>query len=405
MGDPPEAYMWVVLIVFSMLSGIFSGLNLGLMSLTVEDLNIIIKSSDDPGQVRNASLILPVRKRGNLLLCTLLIGNTVVNVMLSVLTDPIWTFLFGSGIAGTVLSLAVPSVIIVVFGEIVPQSVCSRYALSIGARTLPLTYFFLAITVPFALPIASLLDRILGAEIGSVYTRQGLFELIKLNTHSAAHAKESGLTKEDAKLLGGALTFKDRSVASVMTPIERVYSLPIEAVLDQPTFLAILERGHTRVPVYEGTPTNIVGLLLVKNLLGIGYEKNMKLSTIIETFAKAGGQTPVQYISQATKLDVALDVCKKKRLHMLMVCEGSDPERSSWSKSDLGGVVVGVVTIEDFIEEILQDEIVDETDVYINNSALDLVADVSSTSETSMKKPVGRINSKHFDTTAVLRHL
>ena len=74
----------------SAVSGIFSGLNLGLMSLTVEDLNIIIKSSDDPQQVSYAKKILPLRSRGNLLLCTLLIGNTVVNVMLSVLTDPIW---------------------------------------------------------------------------------------------------------------------------------------------------------------------------------------------------------------------------------------------------------------------------------------------------------------------------
>ena len=84
--DPvaPDWYAYVVLVVLTCLSRIFSGLNLGLMSLTVEDLNIVLRSSDDPRQIAHAKKILPLRKRGNLLLCTLLIGNTVVNVMLSV---------------------------------------------------------------------------------------------------------------------------------------------------------------------------------------------------------------------------------------------------------------------------------------------------------------------------------
>ena len=138
MSEPPAPYAWAVLVVLTCLSGCFSGLNLGLMSLTVEDLNIIIDSSDDETQVRHAKRIKPLRQRGNLLLCTLLIGNTVVNVMLSVVTEPIWTWMFGTSTAGVVGSLALPSVLIVIFGEIVPQSVCSRHALMSmrrGSRT------------------------------------------------------------------------------------------------------------------------------------------------------------------------------------------------------------------------------------------------------------------------------
>jgi metal transporter CNNM len=150
MADAPQPFAYVVLVLLTALSGCFSGLNLGLMSLTVEDLNIVVRSSTDPLQVEHAKKILPLRKRGNMLLCTLLIGNTVVNVMLAVVTDPIWVYICGSGIAGQIFALALPSALIVVFGEIVPQSVCSRYALSIGARTLPLTYVFVVITFPFA---------------------------------------------------------------------------------------------------------------------------------------------------------------------------------------------------------------------------------------------------------------
>ena len=123
--EPPPWFTWCVLIILNALSGTFSGLNLGLMSLTEEDLSIVIESSTDPREVQYARRILPLRKRGNLLLCTLLVGNTLVNVMLAILTDPLWVFLFGDGTMGVVFSLAVPTALIVVFGEIIPQA-CER---------------------------------------------------------------------------------------------------------------------------------------------------------------------------------------------------------------------------------------------------------------------------------------
>ena len=424
--EAPAAYAWVVLIVLTMLSGIFSGLNLGLMSLTVEDLNIVINSSTDKEQVKHAKRILPLRRRGNLLLCTLLIGNTVVNVMLSVLTDPIWTYLFGTTTLGTVLGLALPSAIIVVCGEIVPQSVCSRYALSIGARTLPLTYIFVVITFPFALPVSLLLDKVLGDEISGVFTRQGLFELIKLNVESAPHAKSSGLTEADGRLLSGALTFKDRTVGEVMTPLSQVYSLPITAILDEQTFLSILSEGHTRIPVYEGEPTNVVAMLLAKNLLGIGFERKMVLREVLDLFELRGGQkaNKVVRVHKDMKLNVALDVCKKKHVHLLVVTEDSlasaaspaegsadslrDSISSNGSHRNLAGAgkAVGIATVEDFLEEILQEEIVDETDVYVDNNAGVSGPKLKTVGIVADETPrVARLNSKHFDTTVVLRQL
>lgn len=446
-SEPPAPYAWAVLFVLTCLSGIFSGLNLGLMSLTVEDLNIVINSSSDAQQIRDAKRILPLRKRGNMLLCTLLIGNTVVNVMLSVLTDPIWVWIFGSGLVGSILSLALPSALIVVCGEIVPQSVCSRYALRIGAKTLPLTYCFVVVTFVFAFPISLLLDLLLGEEISGVYTRQGLIELIKLNVNSAAHAKESGLTTDDARLLGGALTFKDRSVGEVMTPLRSLFSVSMETVLDQETFLKILAKGHTRVPVYEGRKDNIVEMLLVKNLLGIGFERKLPLRYVLESFQKSkekGGGYRVLRVSRTTKLNVALDLCKRNHVHMLVVTEDAEVSLGPGADAAAGrrrtvspamgtGAAIGVATVEDFLEEILQEEIVDETDVYVDNNTpedpsqnLDTHAfEIETVIEdrpgarpvagsggsrrggSSSKRPmkIARLNSKHIDTTIVLRQL
>ena len=74
------------------------------------------------------------------------------------------------------------------------------------------------------------------------------------------------MTQEDARLLGGALTFKDRSVEDVMTKLDDVYSLSLDSVLDESTYLEILARGHTRVPVYDKKPSDIVAILLAADL-------------------------------------------------------------------------------------------------------------------------------------------
>ena len=204
--------------------------------------------------------------------------------------------MFGCDASGAFLALALPSALIVIFGEIVPQSVCSRYSLLVGARTLPLTYLFVILTLPFSIPISLILDQLLGDEISGVFTRKGLMQLIQLNVEDAAHAKQSGLTKEDARILRGALTFKDHTVAEVMTPLEKVFSLPIDTVLNQDTFLQILEKGHTRVPVYEGEASNIVAILLVKNLLGIGYEHNLTLKSVLEKFNEKNDTSVLEWL-------------------------------------------------------------------------------------------------------------
>jgi len=407
MSDTPEPYAWVILILLSCLSGVFSGLNLGLMSLTCEDLDIIINSSKDEKEIKYAKTIKPIRKSGNLLLCTLLIGNTVVNVLLAVVTDPIWTFLFGEEIAGQVLSLVVPSVIIVLFGEIIPQSVCSRYALAVGYYTRFLTYVFIVFIYPAAKPIAMILDKVLGDEISGIYTRQNLFELIKLNATSTKHMEQSGLTQEDARLLGGALTFRDRYVSDVMTPLQKVYGLPLSTVFDGDTFKEILRKGHTRIPVYDGDKSNIKYVLLVKNLLGIGFERKLTLESLIaehesEFFLQA------LCIEKGKKLGAAFNMCKKGT-HLLIVVD-DPPEGVLEGVLQEEGLTkraaVGLITVEDVLEEILQEEIVDETDVYVSNEASTLneqKANVPVMHQESVR--LATLNSRRMRTTTVLSTL
>eukprot|EP00168_Porphyra_purpurea_P013354 TRINITY_DN3669_c0_g2_i1.p4 TRINITY_DN3669_c0_g2~~TRINITY_DN3669_c0_g2_i1.p4 ORF type:complete len:126 (+),score=55.43 TRINITY_DN3669_c0_g2_i1:404-781(+) len=118
-----EWWKIVVAVLCIILSGAFSGLTLGLLSLDLVDLRVLLESGT-PREIKHAKRILPVRKKGNFLLCTLLIGNTAVNSALAIVTSD----LFG-GIAGFVAS----TLIILYIGEIIPQSVCFKYGLFVGS--------------------------------------------------------------------------------------------------------------------------------------------------------------------------------------------------------------------------------------------------------------------------------
>eukprot|EP01084_Bolivina_argentea_P034512 63883_1 len=139
---------WALIIVLVLMSGLFSGLNLGLMGLDPIGLQIVM-ASDNTKNRSAATKIQPVRKHGNWLLCTLLIGNVAVNSGLSILLAD-----KTSGTIGFVVSTAT----ITIFGEIIPQALCSRYALEIGARTIWIVWPLMWIMGIVAYPISYLLD-------------------------------------------------------------------------------------------------------------------------------------------------------------------------------------------------------------------------------------------------------
>lgn len=164
----------VIIVVCLGFSSLFSGLNLGLMSLDRTDLRIICNTGTDTER-RYAHEILPVREHGNYLLCSILLGNVMVNSTFTILLDDLT-----SGLVAIIVS----TLLIVICGEISPQAVCSRHGLAIGAKTIYITKVVMVITWPLAYPISKVLDWVLGEEIGAVYTRERLKELVKVGYSS-----------------------------------------------------------------------------------------------------------------------------------------------------------------------------------------------------------------------------
>ncbi|XP_051764871.1 metal transporter CNNM2 isoform X3 [Ctenopharyngodon idella] len=336
---------WLQVIFISMLlclSGMFSGLNLGLMALDPMELQIVQNCGTEK-EKNYARKIEPVRSQGNYLLCSLLLGNVLVNTTLTILLDDI----AGSGLIAVVMS----TIGIVIFGEIVPQAICSRHGLAVGANTIFLTKFFMLLTFPASYPVSKLLDYLLGQEIGTVYNREKLLEMLRVTD------PYNDLVKEELNIIQGALELRTKTVEDVMTPLRDCFMIAGDATLDFNTMSEIMESGYTRIPVFEGDRSNIVDLLFVKDLAFVDPDDCTPLKTITKFYSH-----PLHFVFNDTKLDAMLEEFKKGKSHLAIVQRVNNE-----GEGDPFYEVLGIITLEDVIEEIIKSEILDETDLYTDN--------------------------------------
>ncbi|KAI5656057.1 hypothetical protein M9H77_24850 [Catharanthus roseus] len=380
-------------------AGLMAGLTLGLMSLGLVDLEVLSKSGRTQDRI-HASKILPVVKNQHFLLCTLLIGNSLAMESLPIFLDklvPPWA------------AILISVTLILMFGEILPQAICTRYGLTVGATMAPLVRLLLWIFFPVAYPISKVLDWMLGKGHAILLRRAELKTFVDFHGNEAG--KGGDLTHDETTIIAGALEMTEKRAKDAMTPISKAFSLDLDGTLTLEKLNAIMTMGHSRVPVYYKDPTNIIGLILVKNLLGVDPEdsvplrkmmirkiprvsENMPLYDILNEFQKGHSHIAVVYrdlkemkgVPKNTKENAA----NKSDSHTSKgdgdkVVKKSPPSTPAFKKRHRGcafcildlennpipefppsQVVLGVITMEDVIEELLQEEILDETDEYVN---------------------------------------
>ncbi len=319
--------VYVISALLILLSALFSGLTLGLMSLNVHALGRKKRLGD-----KMAKKVYSVRRRGNLLLTTLLLGNVAVNAALSIFLGSIAT-----GIVAGFLATG----LIFLFGEIIPQAVISRHALWFGAKTAWIVKILIMVLYPITGPIAWALDKVLGKELPTIFSKSELMSVIAEHEDS----QHSDIDADEERILLGALTFSNKTVEQVMTPLAVVESVDREAQVTPTLLKRWRMSGFSRIPVFHGS--GVVGIVYVREMVG----RYLRKKQVKDIYRKQ-----VIEVKASEKLDTIFNRFLRTRRHLFVVV-------------DRHGSVSGIITMEDVLEEIVGREIVDEADRYVDMRA------------------------------------
>lgn len=376
------------------IAGIMSGLTLGLMSLDAVDLEVLRRSGSTK-EKRYAAKIAPLLESPHKLLVSLLLCNAAATEALPLYIDRL---------TNPATAVLVSVAILLIFGEILPQAACSNHGLMLGAAFAPLVRVLIFVTAPIAWPIAWLLDQMLGNKESALFRRGQLKALVDI--HASGNIFGGNLSADEVAIMKGALDLTSKTAAHAMTPLDLVFMLSSDAVLDEETLTALIASGHSRVPVHSPDDRkNILGILLVKELLLIdpraGVQvKDLKVRSLPHLPAETPmwdmlklfeiGRSHMAVLTRPTEKSLELQrlaelaAAAAEKASMIDIdsdLEDTDPDDyapmsldySAWDPSQTEIVAIGIITIEDVLEELLQQEIVDETDQYVDNLHKDRV--------------------------------
>lgn len=277
------------------------------------------------------------------LIGALLIGNNLVNILLSALTAIIMERYFGDFAAPMTALILTP--IVVIFSEVLPKTYAIRHSDRSALSIAPFARFLVVLLAPLAAlvhHVVNLILRLTRAQPTDTLDTS----LAAIRGAIALHAQEGTVDKQDRDMLASILDLRDIEVADIMTHRRSMITLnadaPIETITEQ-----VLDSAYTRLPVWRGDPDQIIGVLHVKDFL-YAMQRGGGTAQHIDIAALA---IPPWFVPDTTPLSQQLRAFRERRLHLAVVI-------------DEYGALQGLVTLEDVLEEIVGD-IADETDVEV----------------------------------------
>ena len=288
---------------------------------------------------KTAKLILAILETPEKFFSTILVLNNVVDTLIAALVTAICIRLLGEKGWGIVFATVVASFLIIVF-EVPAKTLAARFSERLAFLLARPVKFMIALLSPAVKGLELITNVIVTLAGGqakgkiSLVTEDEVRALIKIGE------EEGGLHKEKYKMLTKVFDFSETIVRSVMKLKDEIISIDINANLDA-IMDKVLESGYSRLPVYRENPNNIVGIINVKDLLGLLANKGLiVLQDILY---------PPTFVSGSRKVIDLLKDFQKGHTHIVVVL---DPK----------GVIEGLVTLEDILEEIVG-EIEDEYDI------------------------------------------
>jgi CBS domain containing-hemolysin-like protein len=324
-----------LILLLLMGSGFFSSSEIAMFSLPAHQIDAMVEQG-----LRGARAVKSLKEDPHRLLVTILVGNNMVNITMSSVSTTIVGFYFDAGTAVLVSSLGITSMVLI-FGESAPKSYAVEHTEVHArrvARGLKVVEKLLWPLITLFYYLTGIVNRLTGGtpSIESTYvSRDEIRNMIETGE------REGVLDEEERRMLQRALRFTDASAKEVMTPRLDVSAISKDATVEE-AIKRCIQSGHARLPAYEDSLDNVVGVFDIRELEDATYEDfpNLTVEAVIN-------QT--LHVPESKSVDDLLSEMRDNRLHMVVVI-------------DEFGTTEGLITMEDVLEELVGEILVSDED-------------------------------------------
>ena len=335
------------------LSAFFSGSETSLTSASKPRMHNLARTGK-----KNAKIFEELFKNKEMLICTILFANNLVNILASAIATKILIELTNN--EGILYATVIMTLMILIFGELIPKTLAlskaDQFALKIAPFMKVLVYILYPLTVTLNF-IATTILKIFGVNYLN-FKKEEVSEKREEELRGAIDLHGEDSSKDEKNMLKSILDLDDITVGSIMIPRKDIFSLPSNIKYNE-LITKLNNSPHSRIPIWEKNPENIIGIFHIRKLIEIKADEPKTFNI------KSLCQKP-WFIPESTRLDNQLLEFKRRKEHFSIVV-------------DEYGEFLGIVTLEDIIEEIVG-EIDDEHDVLKISKAAEDIKSISSRS-------------------------
>ena len=317
------------IVVLIVLSGFFSSSEIAMFSLAKHRVDALMEDG-----VPGADTVAALKSDPHRLLITILVGNNIVNIAMSSIATGVLAFHMSQGEAVAVATFGITAVVLL-FGESAPKSYAventESWALRI-ARPLKISEYVLLPLVVLFDYLTRLVNTITGGRSAietSYVTRDEIQNMIETGE------REGVIEEDEREMLQRIFRFNNTIAKEVMTPRLDMTAVPKTASIDE-AIETLVQSGHERVPVYEESLDNVIGVIHIRDLVReetYGEHDELELEDVIQ---------PTLHVPESKNVDELLAEMRDNRMQMVIVI-------------DEFGTTEGLVTMEDMVEEIVGD--------------------------------------------------
>lgn len=323
----------IIIVLCIVMSAYFSATETAFSSLN----RIRVKNMAEKGNQR-AALVLQLSDQYDRLLSTILIGNNIVNILSASLSTLLFVRLLGAEF-GASASTVVITIVVLIFGEVSPKSIAKESPEAFAMFSAPIIRVLMVVMTPLNFLFAQwkkLLSKIVKSNDDKGITEEELLTIVE------EAEEDGGIDEQESTLIRSAIEFTELEAGDILTPRVEVTGIELGTPEEEIAQLFI-ETGYSRMPVYEETIDNIVGIIYQKDFYKTIYHKQGNMNDIIRS---------ALFITKNRKIGELLKDLQQSKQHIAVVLD------------EFGGTV-GIVTLEDILEELVG-EIWDEHDTIVN---------------------------------------